>query len=119
LVPQNILFMENNIKKLLTDILICIDRIENYIGSEKVYTAYEKNLLLQDAVERNLITIGEAVNNILKLMPNTAITNARKIVGARNRLTHGYNDIENVQVWHIIIMQLPILKAEIEILLST
>jgi uncharacterized protein with HEPN domain len=50
--------MENNIKKLLTDILICIDRIENYIGSEKVYTAYEKNLLLQDAVERNLITIG-------------------------------------------------------------
>jgi uncharacterized protein with HEPN domain len=52
-------------------------------------------------------------------MPNIAITNARKIVGARNRLTHGYNDIENVQVWHIIIMQLPILKAEIEILLST
>jgi uncharacterized protein with HEPN domain len=110
--------MENNINKLLADILICINSIENYTGREKNYFEYEKNFLLQDAVERNIITIGEAVNALLKIKPTIAITDARKIVNARNRLTHGYNDIENVQIWNIIIVQLPTLKAEVENLLS-
>lgn len=87
------------------------------IGSEKIFSIYEQNTLLQDAVERNLITIGEAVNSILKINSEIQISNARKIVDARNRLTHGYDEIENVQVWSIIVKHLPILKNEIEILL--
>lgn len=49
--------MDNEIKKLLQDILICLENIENYIGAKKVFDNYNGNLLLQDAVERNLITI--------------------------------------------------------------
>jgi uncharacterized protein with HEPN domain len=70
--------------------------------------------LLQDAVERNLITIGEAVNLLLKRMPEIAISNARKIVDTRNKLTHGYDEIENVQIWSIVIKYLPVLKEEVE-----
>lgn len=109
--------MDDKVKKLLTDVFLGIENIEKYIGSEKIFSIYEQNTLLQDAVERNLITIGEAVNSILKINSEIQISNARKIVDARNRLTHGYDEIENVQVWSIIVKHLPILKNEIEILL--
>jgi uncharacterized protein with HEPN domain len=110
--------MDNEIKKLLKDILIGIDSIETYIGPEKTFVKYDGNLLLQDAVERNLITIGEAMNSLLKRMPDIDISNARKIVDARNKLTHGYDEIENVQVWNIIIKHLPILKTEAKKLIN-
>ncbi len=105
--------MDNQTNKILADILICIESIENYLGEQKVFSYYDTNYLLQDAVERNLITIGEAVNNLLKKFPEITISNSRKIVDTRNKLTHGYDEIENVQVWNIIIKHLPVLKAEI------
>lgn len=110
--------MDNEIKKLLKDILICIDNIDTYIGTERSFAIYQTNFLLQDAVERNLITIGEAVNALLKRNSSIKITDARKIVNTRNKLTHGYDEIENVQVWNIIINSLPILKTEAESLIN-
>lgn len=110
--------MNNEAKKLLKDISTCIENIENYLGAERNFEYYTENLLLQDAVERNIITIGEAMNSLLKREPDIAISNSRKIVDARNRLTHGYDEIENVQIWNIIIKHLPILKNEVEFLLN-
>jgi len=106
--------MDNKSNKLLKDILICIDNIDSYLGENKIFNEYDTNYLLQDAVERNLITIGEAVNLLLKRMPEIAISNARKIVDTRNKLTHGYDEIENVQIWSIVIKYLPVLKEEVE-----
>ncbi len=99
--------------KLLKDIIDCIIQIDSYIGNNKVFEIYDNNPLLQDAVERNIITIGEAMNALLKLNPEIEITNARRIVDARNKLTHGYDDIETVQIWSIIINHLPTLKKEV------
>ena len=79
---------------------------------------YDSNYLLQDAVERNVITIGEAMNSLLKIYPKIEISNARKIVDARNKLTHGYDEIENLQIWNILIKHLPILKIEVEKLIQ-
>ena len=110
--------MDNKTNKILKDILICLENIENYLGENKIFSEYDTNYLLQDAVERNLITIGEAVNALLKKFPDIAISNARKIVDTRNKLTHGYDEIENVQVWNIIIKHLPLLKLEAEELLT-
>lgn len=105
--------MDNKIEKYLEDILICITNIDDYIGVPKTFENYNANFLLQDAVERNIITIGEAMNSILKIEREIAISNSRKIVDARNKLTHGYDDIENLQIWSIIVNYLPILKIEI------
>lgn len=110
--------MDNEVKKLLQDIFTCIEHIENYVGTEKKYSHYDSNLLLQDAVERNSITIGEAMNTLLKRLPEVPITNARKVVDTRNRLTHSYDDIENTQVWSIIVKHLPLLKKEVQNLLE-
>lgn len=115
---QNFLFMDNEIKKLLKDILMCIENIDNYIGSQKVFSDYDNSLLLQDAVERNRITIGEAMNILLKKEPDLILSNASKVINTRNRLTHGYDEIDNTQVWNIIINHLPILKTETASLLN-
>jgi uncharacterized protein with HEPN domain len=110
--------MDNHIRKLLQDLLISIETIENYLGKERVFEMYDTNYLLQDAVERNVITIGEAMNSLLKIYPEIEISNARKIVDARNKLTHGYDEIENLQIWNILIKHLPILKIEVEKLIQ-
>jgi uncharacterized protein with HEPN domain len=104
--------MDQKLHKYVADILIGIDAIEQYLGNQKIFETYQNNALLQDAIERNLITIGEAMNNLLKLDPNIAISNSRKIVDTRNKLTHGYDDISNVQIWNILINHLPTLKVE-------
>lgn len=106
--------MKNRIKKLLFDILTAINNIDNYIGKNKQFEDYDSNSMLQDAVERNLEIIGEAMNKILLLDSSLKISNSRRIVDARNKIIHGYDEIENSQIWGIIINHLPVLKDEVE-----
>ena len=110
--------MDKNVNKFLFDISMAINRINDYIGHPMVFADYENNPQLQQAVERNLEIIGEATKRILEIEQNISISNARKIVNARNRIIHGYDDIDNVEIWSIIINNLPVLKQEIEILLE-
>ncbi len=110
--------MDSRGKKLLFDVLSSINNIDNYIGEKKIFEEYEKNPMLQDAVERNLEIIGEAVNKLLVLIPDIPLTNSRRIVDARNKIIHGYDEIENTQVWGIIINHLPVLKQEVAHLLD-
>jgi len=105
--------MKNKAKKLLFDIVTSIDNIDKYIGEEKYFDFYDKNSMLQDAVERNLEIIGEAMNKLLSIEPEIEISNSRRIVDARNKIIHGYDDIENAQIWNIIINHLPVLKREV------
>lgn len=110
--------MDRAILKYLFDIQKCIESIEAYIGKEKVFNAYISNPMLQDAVERNIATIGEAMKKALDLDSTLPISYARRIVGTRNRLIHGYDDIDNIEIWNIIVNNLPVLKSEIDSLLS-
>ena len=110
--------MDNVVSKFLYDILQSIENIDTYVGSIKIFDVYNANPMMQDAVERNIAIIGEAVNQIHKINETISISNARKIVGARNRLIHGYDDIDNVEVWNIIVNDLPCLKSEVLQLLS-
>lgn len=110
--------MDNKALKLLFDIKSAILNIENYIGEKKLFNIYDSNPMLQDAVERNIEIIGEAVNKLLKIEPEIEISNSRRIVDARNKIIHGYDEIENAQIWGIIINHLPTLYSEVEKLLD-
>lgn len=110
--------MDNKIKKLLFDIVSSIENIEIYIGEKKEFENYANNPMLQHAVERNIEIIGEVVNKLLSLYPDVPITNSRRIVDARNKIIHGYDEIENVQIWGILINHLPTLKQEVDALLE-
>ena len=106
--------MENKTKKLLFDMLTAINNIDSYIGDKKIFSEYDNNPMLQDAVERNIEIIGKAMNKLLKIEPKIKISNTRRIVDARNIIMHGYDEIENAQVWEIIINHLPTLKQEVK-----
>jgi uncharacterized protein with HEPN domain len=110
--------MNREVNKLLFDIHNAILKIEQYLANSQKFEDYQNNTMLQQAVERNIEIIGEAVNNLLKTDPNLPLSNARKIVNTRNKLIHGYDDIENSEIWAIIMKHLPILKEEVEKLLK-
>ncbi len=73
-------------------------------------------------VERNLEIIGEALARLRAVDPDTAakIADVHRIIGLRNRLAHGYDDeIEDGLVWHAVQASLPVLRADVEPLLSS
>ena len=110
--------MQRETKKYLFDINTCIENIEEFIGISRVYETFEKNLMLQQAVERNIEIIGEAVSKLLKIDAEIKITDARRMVDTRNKIIHGYDSIQPEQIWNIIINHLPSLKLEVNKLLE-
>ncbi len=111
-------YMQNKIKKYLYDILVSIKSIFDYLGEKRDFTVYENNKLLRRAVEREFEIIGEATNRILKIDEIFPIKNAERIISLRNYVIHGYDKVDNVIIWGIILKDLPKLEKEIENLLS-
>ncbi|MDA3906934.1 MAG: DUF86 domain-containing protein [Bacteroidales bacterium] len=50
---------------------------------------------------------------IKKYLFDIKIENARRIVDARNWVIHGYDKVDDVVIWGIIVKHLPNLKIEI------
>ena len=82
------------------------------------YQEFEKDLKTQKAIERNIEIIGEALNRILKVFPDIAISDSRKIVDTRNRIIHGYDSVTPDILWLIIKRSLPLLRDEVAELLK-
>ena len=110
--------MNIRLNKYLSDILESIACIDEFTGKTKRFENYEVSKMMQAAVERHIEIIGEATKHLLELNPEIEITNARKIINTRNKIAHGYDEIENSEIWNIIINHLPKLKLEAETLLN-
>ena len=111
--------MDKDIKKYLYDILAATKEVEQYFeGRPKRYEDFVTNYMLRRAIERNIEIMGEATNRILKIDENIAISNARKIVDARNYVIHGYDRLSPDILWSIVINHLPLLQQEVEALLG-
>ena len=105
---------ENTIVKYLRDILGSIEQIESYFNLfPRRFDTYCSTPVLQRAIQMNIAIIGEAMNKLLKTNPEINITKARKIVDTRNYVIHGYDSVSNEMIWSIVINHLPLLKAEI------
>lgn len=106
--------MDNEIKTWLYDILQSIGEIESYFEDRpKRFDEYVKDTRTKRAVERDIEIIGEAVNRILKNDNDFELVNAQRIIGARNRIAHGYDKISDDLIWSIVMNHLPKLKDEI------
>lgn len=111
--------MENELKSHLFDVLNAVNEIDSYfLSGTKDFEYFKKDLKTKRAVERNLEIIGEAMSRILKQNTTIEISNSKKIIDTRNRIIHGYDLVSDDVIWGIVIKHLPILKNEIEILLS-
>jgi uncharacterized protein with HEPN domain len=110
--------MKHEINTWLEDINIAIKQIYDFLPEDIKYSDFEDDIKTQKAIERNIEIIGEALNRILKLSPDIAISDSRKIVDTRNRIIHGYDSITPDILWLIIKRSLPILQKEISELLK-
>ena len=111
--------MNEKLLKCLYDIKLAIDEIDSFFDDkEKTYEVYRGDILLKRGIERNLEIIGEAISRILKEDPEFKIENARRIIGLRNQIIHGYDSVSDENIWGIIVNHLPGLKANVENLIS-
>lgn len=109
--------METEIKIWLSDIEQAIKEIDDFLPAEKNFYKFQKDVKTRRAIERNIEIIGEAVKRILNAKPDIIISNARKIIDTRNRITHGYDSVSEDILWSIVVKDLPSLKIEIKRLL--
>lgn len=110
--------MDKYLKAWLYDIVNSIQEIDSYFPELKKFEDYISDVRTKRAVERNIEIIGEAMSRILKNNPELEISNSRKIVDARNKIIHGYDQISDDVIWGIVVNHLPILKKEAEKLLE-
>ena len=110
--------MKAEINAWLEDINIAIKQIYDFLPADIDYFDFEKDIKTQKAIERNIEIIGEALNRILKVNPDIAISDSRKIVDTRNRIIHGYDSVTPDILWLIIKRSLPLLRDEITELLK-
>lgn len=110
--------MDIEVKTLLKDIEQAIEEINSFIPVERNFKDFQHDLKTRRAVERNIEIIGEAMSRILRIEPDIKISNTRKIVDTRNRISHGYDSVSEDILWGIIIRNLPDLQSEVKRLLS-
>lgn len=109
--------MQRDIRKYLTDIVIHIQYVEDFLQGVTDFDIYEKDKATQFAVERALGIIGEAANHIRRMAPDMTISNINQIVALRNMLIHAYDSVNNAIIWSVVVNHLPTLKAETDALL--
>jgi uncharacterized protein with HEPN domain len=112
--------MPPELLKFLHDIEQACDLIEQFTAGKTV-DDFRNDAQLRSAVERQFITIGEALLQALRLVPDLSntITDTRRIINFRNIMVHGYAQIVSDTVWGVVETGLPILHEEVRRLIST
>src|SRR5713226_9357846 len=100
--------MQPNSAKLLEDIRDAAAFILEVTGM-RTKGEYVQNRLMRQAVERNFQIIGEAINRLTKLDPETAarVGEIPRIIAFRNIIVHGYDTLDHEVVWYVISGELP------------
>ena len=111
--------MERDLKTFLFEIVESCRNIAAFTGGIDI-DKYRSDPLIRSGVERQFIIIGEALNRLKLSHPETfdGIRDARRIVGFRNILVHGYDVVSDELVWEIISGNMPELLSHCEKLLD-
>jgi len=97
---------------LLHDILSAIEAIETYAVS--TYELFLEDEKTQDAIMYNLIVMGEAANKIsTEFQAEHPEIPWSSIIGTRNVIVHGYDQVKLPIIWDILQKNLIPLKQSI------
>jgi len=101
----------------LGHILQAIERIQRYTA-DLDEAAFLHSELVQDAVIRNIEIVGEAANNVLRMAADFAAAHPdipwQVMYTMRNRLTHGYEQVDLEIVWRTTQSDLPVLHRQVQ-----
>lgn len=104
---------------LLWDVQKAAVRVTSFVEGLTA-ESYAQDELRRSAVERQMLIIGEALNNLRRSDPATAaqIPDLVRIIGMRNVLAHGYAVVEDAVVWRAATTRIPTLLSVVESLLA-
>jgi uncharacterized protein with HEPN domain len=107
-------------KKYLYDMQRAAALITEFTAGRELQD-YHTDAMLRSAVERQFEIIGDASAQLARIDASVAhhITAHRRIIAFRNILIHGYTDVDDRLVWDIVTQKLPLLRNEIDSLLTT
>ncbi|HEU0020925.1 MAG TPA: DUF86 domain-containing protein [Dehalococcoidia bacterium] len=94
-----------------------INRIEQFTqgGREQFF----RSEMVQGAVVWNLGIIGEAVRQVTaSLKASHPGVPWQQVISMRNRLVHEYFNVDLELVWNVVAIELPHLKAQVEVILE-
>lgn len=102
--------------------LDAIDQIHDYTaGLDEA--AFFNSRLIQDAVVRNIEILGEAARNVRQHCPDWAGAHPdipwQDIYGMRNRLAHGYFEVNYKAVWQVVVRDIPELEPALRAIAQT
>ena len=111
--------MQREARKYLYDVQQAAELIREFTDG-KTFADYQSNAMMRAAVEREFEIIGEAMTLLAKLDPQlvSRISEHEQIIGFRNRLIHGYADVNDRAVWYVIETDLPTLSREVNALME-
>ena len=111
--------MTREAKKRLFDARQACEALAQFVAG-RTLSDYSSDLLLRSAIERQLTIVGEALSQFARTEPAAAehIPDLRKIIGLRNRLIHGYSDVDELTVWDILHQDVPALRQTLDTLLA-
>ena len=106
----------------LQHILEAIDRLK--AGTDGMNAKqFRQDTKPQDIAVRNIEVIGEASHNIIKRYPEFAAAHPdlelKHAYDMRNRLIHGYYDVDMDEVWDAIHKDIPLLQKQVQDILPT
>ncbi|MEK7674145.1 MAG: DUF86 domain-containing protein [Patescibacteria group bacterium] len=109
----------NRDKLHLFHIRDAIEKIEKYLN-EINYDDFAKKNRDYDAILMQIVVIGEAVNNLSdEFKEKHQNLPWYQAVGLRNRIAHGYVDVDIEVIWKTIKEDIPILSKDISFLLES
>lgn len=111
--------MKPETEKLLIDAREASRAVLHFVSGRSL-DDYKTDLMLRSAVERQMFIVGEAISQLRRVDPSTfdRISEAKRIIGFRNLLAHGYGQVDDSRVWDMIENDVPKTMAEIEHLLA-
>ncbi len=111
--------MQRDSKKHLEDVRHAAFAIEQFTAG-KTFSDYAADGLLRSGDERQFEIIGEALNRLSKVDPDTIdqISEYPRIIAFRNILIHGYDVVDDRVVWDLVQLKLPTLALEVRTLLG-
>jgi uncharacterized protein with HEPN domain len=97
----------------LEHILDAIGKIENFVTGTSKFD-FERNVMIQDAIIRNIEIIGEATKKITTQFKESHHEIPwQDMAGMRDKLIHDYLDVDLDVVWKTVEVDLPLLKEMI------
>lgn len=111
--------MTTEARKRLHDVRMAAEALNRFTEGKSV-ADLRADEILHAAVERKLEVLGEAFVQLRIEDPATAenFSDLRQIIGMRNRLVHGYDNLDLDVLWDTTINHVPKLLEQVEALLE-